>query len=547
MTRRLPVAPGAGSAVAAAVLLVALGTVALTARQESPPTIAELAPQAVDEIAETDDQPAATGTGPGGEAPAALTTTTTTPPAGGPTTTQPAIEEPRVRRCIGEPPRQTEDPQSPPCVPYFAGDNGGETAPGVTADEIRVVYPLQAFEDASLAYDIVNFFNQRYEFYGRKIVLKVTSSRGGPQPNPADMQADARDAATTQGAFASLGYPDRKGAEHHYYDALADQGVISSTYRAQLLAVESRFTEHAPHQWGWLPPTDRAMALIGGFVCRSLAGAAPRLAGPPTDTAAVRRFGVLHQRAADGSAAELDELLGAMRSCGADPVVVEDQSASPNGPQTILALTQADVTSVVYVGDVVALRETYMVAASAQGFAPEWIVSGAIDLDLDNSFHGAPPDQASHVLGVTFRDAVLPRQQMPWYWAIKEVAPAKDPTGGTTYSAMARYEQLAVLAAGIQLAGPRLTPETFQAGLHRARFPNPGAGAAPYFQARVSFAGGRHTFTDDASLFWYSPSESGTVDPGFPGATCYVNGGSRFTAATFPPDDAALFAGPCRR
>lgn len=136
---------------------------------------------------------------------------------------------------------------------------------------------------------------------------------------------------------------------------------------------------------------------------------------------------------------------------------------------------------------------------------------------------------------------------MPWYWAVKEVSPGKDPTGGSTYAAMARYEQLSVLAAGIQLAGPNLNPKSFEAGLQRARFPNPGAGGPPYFQARVGMPGGRHTFTDDAALFWYSASEGGTVDPGFPGAVCYVSGGVRYTASTFPTDDNELFRPPCKR
>ena len=42
-------------------------------------------------------------------------------------------------RCFGDPPRQTESLYSALCVPAWTdGDNGGDTAPGVTADEIRV-------------------------------------------------------------------------------------------------------------------------------------------------------------------------------------------------------------------------------------------------------------------------------------------------------------------------------------------------------------------------------------------------------------------------
>ena len=37
-------------------------------------------------------------------------------------------KNPSAKRCVGSPPRQTEDPLSPPCVGYFEGDNFGATA-----------------------------------------------------------------------------------------------------------------------------------------------------------------------------------------------------------------------------------------------------------------------------------------------------------------------------------------------------------------------------------------------------------------------------------
>src|SRR5207248_1022396 len=38
---------------------------------------------------------------------------------------------PSTKQCVGHPPRQTEDPLSPPCVAFFTGDNGGATYRGV--------------------------------------------------------------------------------------------------------------------------------------------------------------------------------------------------------------------------------------------------------------------------------------------------------------------------------------------------------------------------------------------------------------------------------
>src|SRR5579884_2613954 len=51
--------------------------------------------------------------------------------------------QPSSKHCVGNPPRQTEDPLSPPCVAFFQGDNGGRTYTGVTATEVRVLYYLE--------------------------------------------------------------------------------------------------------------------------------------------------------------------------------------------------------------------------------------------------------------------------------------------------------------------------------------------------------------------------------------------------------------------
>jgi hypothetical protein len=59
-----------------------------------------------------------------------------------------------------------------------------------------------------------------------------------------------------------------------------------------------------------------------------------------------------------------------------------------------------------------------------------------------------------------------------------------------------------LLASEIQGAGPSLTPETFEAALLAARFPNPGAASAPFFQASGGYLGDS-TFIDDVGLLWW--------------------------------------------
>ncbi|HUP69735.1 MAG TPA: hypothetical protein VM142_07955 [Acidimicrobiales bacterium] len=54
-------------------------------------------------------------------------------------------KNPTTKRCVGNPPRQTEDPVAPPCVAYFDGDNFGKTYQGVTQDEIRLLVYIDGF------------------------------------------------------------------------------------------------------------------------------------------------------------------------------------------------------------------------------------------------------------------------------------------------------------------------------------------------------------------------------------------------------------------
>ena len=518
-------------------LFILISTIALTTRQPPPPSISEFAPQSVEQITEApEEQGSGFGEGAGEGELGALSPETLAAQQ------QPPIDVPRVRKCIGDPPRQSEDPQSPPCVPYFDGDNGGSTSQGVTRNEISVAFPNDNFlvDNRAIA-DMVLHFNSRYEFYGRKIFLADYAPRGGfaAAPDPPQMFADAVYVDEEVQAFASIGYPARYGAEYHYYDELARRGVVSVAHRPQLVD-EAHYREQAPYQWHFLPSTELMLRNYGEFVCNVLAGKRPDYAGPEISLRSVRKFGLIYQRLQDGSAPDVSPLVNTMTACGATPVVVEDsQKDSTQVRQNgVVTLNSQNVTSVICWCDLGDTRNVHMPGASNQGFLPEWLLSTYIDQDLDNSFQGNNAEHQDHVLGVSFRNKFLPKFDMPWYWAVREVDNSHDPQGGNYYHLQARYSSLLLLASGIQMAGPKLTPATFQQGLMRARFPNPAAGASPYYQGRAGFEGNRHTMLSDGVMFWYSGSQPGVVDPSFPGRVCYILGGQRFGLGRWPKIDA---------
>lgn len=534
-----------------AVVLAVVAAVSMTARQPPPPTVAEYAPQAVAQIQQAPEEQAV-DLGRGGSATTTTTSASSNVEGGGPgattPTSQPVVERPRVRRCVGDPPRQIEDPQSPPCVPYFdpKADNGGTTSYGVTPDEIVVTWTPDFLESDQFPGDLADFFNRRFEFYGREIVLRRHSARQG-DADPALMRADAEDAYTL-GAFAALNYTARSGAEYVFYDALADKGIISVAHRVQAQATDAHFRRRAPYQWSVVPTVDSMLRNYGQFICASLAGRAPQWAGTGAQ-ASVRRFGVVVQEAADGSRPDTKPLADELARCDTSIArTVNHRVANETGrtgTAVINAMTDASVTSVICLCEGKELREILMPAASAQVYQPEWLIGSYLDADLDVSLSGAPPEQSSRAFGLLFRNKLLPKQDMPFYWALKEVRPTSDPQGGAYYSVYSRYMSLLLLSSGIQMAGPHLTPDSFAAGLLRTRWGNPRAGAPPYFQGRAGFDNGRRTFIDDVALIWHDPSRRSTVDPEATGAVCYVRRGERYRLGAWPSGPQPFFAEPC--
>jgi len=236
------------TAIAVAATLT-LGVVALDASQSSPPAVAEFAPAALNQVKNAPHQLGSVDNPPGSPTPTPSASKSATP------TPSPTKEPPQaaVRNCVGDPPRQIEDPQSPPCVNYWKGDNGGATSYGVTRDEIRIAVPQgSAFETPRDDEDaIARFFNTHFEFYGRKIrlVQYYVTDDTFAEPNPTHMIADARYAYSQAKAFASLQYLDRKGAEMPYYDELSRLKVIS-VQGSGALSTEAHLRAHAPD----LPP-----------------------------------------------------------------------------------------------------------------------------------------------------------------------------------------------------------------------------------------------------------------------------------------------------
>ncbi len=253
----------------ATLLAIVVTIVALSASNTNPPAVAEFAPQAVQQIKQAPaDQTSLVGRGNGG---LGLLNAPPSPPAVA-LPSPPTIDRGRIRQCIGTPARQIQDPQSPPCVPYWpGGDNGGATSRGVTGTEIRVAVPSYDANCGSLcATDVafINFLNSRFEFYGRKIVPVPVDASGN---QPQQQRAEAVDAAQNKQVFASVDYNGQGGWD--YADEMANQHVVYTTGRLAQYG-NAYLGKKAPYIWQYAMAWDMEQRNEGEWVCNRFVGGA---------------------------------------------------------------------------------------------------------------------------------------------------------------------------------------------------------------------------------------------------------------------------------
>lgn len=190
-------------------------------------------------------------------------------------------------------------------------------------------------------------------------------------------------------------------------------------------------------------------------------------------------------------------------------------------------------------------------AATNQGYFPEWLLTPYFQTLQAGVMKLIPAAQAKHMFGINTMPRDVSFAEDIAIQAVKEVNPA----GYTANDSNTRqflidlaYKNVLLLASGIQMAGPNLTPETFEEALHAERFPNPDHPTRP---GKVRFTGGVHSMIMDAAEFWWSttaPSpynDSGVQN----GAWCYVDAGERYRIGQWPaassPSDVKFFTEPC--
>ncbi len=488
-----------------------------------------------------------------------------------------------TRKCVGTPPRQTEDRMSPPCVASFQGDNFGSTYQGVSRDEIRVLfnrgddssdsYPAGSYVDlakppsgteGNFMADLrvwQQYFNSRFQTYGRVVHFFVYFRRSGNTPEK--VRADAIDNWVKIKPFAAnttlTSYQD------DYMDALKDKGVMVIVGQTRLPS--SFYQRHPGLAWGYGPSADYFIEHVTGYLCTKVMPHPVSFSGNPADTGP-RKLGLLHTSDTnDPSVTYLWKgVKKGVEACGGvwvdeqtypgEGLIGEDtentdpnQSRSRANAEAMASFRLSGVTTVIWTG--VDLGNTP--AAAAIQYRPEWIQ--ILVWPNEGNLYGRvqEPSEWEHAWLLTeiVRESRL--QDTSCYQAYAEVDPSAadkpaDAGGLTPIGAACErggyYHLIRQLFTGIQVAGPRLTPESMNKGFRAI----PAKASTDPFIPACYYLPGDYTCVKDLVAEWWDPSAPVGYSSitGTPVSGCWrmPQEGRRYIRNGWPPGDVTATKDP---
>ncbi len=381
-------------------------------------------------------------------------------------------------------------------IPFFdppdcyanVDDNGGATAPGVTADTISVVLwsapdvdPTLDFVTAPIAnddtkdeitettLDYVEMFNEYYQLYGRQVEVHVVD--GGTSEDPVTARAVAKQAIEEFEPFAAFGGPALTNA---WSDEMAQNGVVCIGCGAT--GGEEFLAERAPYLYGGMTGSQNALH-VAEYVAAKLAGGKAEFGGDEV-VDEDRVFGHLYITSGEESVKTADVLYELLEDRG---VTIADENkqnyeltaeAIGRLPETATSIIQKfktqGVTSIIIQGDPVA-PSFFTQAATDQEYFPEWVIGGGTLVDTNVFGRVFGQDQWQHAFGISNlavrTDPDLQSAIFVHKWYTGDAEPPAPDTAPVLLAAPAG------LFAGLQAAGPTLTPENYQLGAFAAAPP----------------------------------------------------------------------------
>ena len=421
-----------------------------------------------------------------------------------------------VRPCPDREEQQPGDPYSPPCI-AFDGDNGGSTSKGVTATEIKMSFRVlneRGFQQtlAELAgaqltdrpedirrtvTALAQYFNERYQFYGRKLAFQFYDGVGS---NTTELLGRGRDKAEADAETVSSrigAFGDMSSTSEPYADALSRRKVMN--FGNPYLSTNWHQARR-PYAWSLAVESTRVAVLGAEYAIKRLSGpggkplpakwAGGDLKDRPRKMATMAPENSWYQESVEKArstafAAGVPE--GPNVKYQLDLGTMSNQAAN-----IVPKLKSEGVTTVLCGCD--PIMPVFLTGEFArQGYFPEFVVVGTALTDHDVVGQLWNQDAARHVFGVSPLTDPVPSHETIAYEAYKTVRDDEP-----AFSVDLIYYQMQMLAIGVQMAGPNLTPETFEQGMQRY----PGRLGPIGFWA---FNGEDHTSADDVREIYWDP------------------------------------------
>lgn len=436
-------------------------------------------------------------------------------------------------------------------------DNGGATSKGVTADTIKVGVYISQEEDPIIAYitqaidnDDTNaqvketfegyteMFNELYQTYGRKVEISFIDASGDARDEVA-ARADAVKADEELGVFAVWGGPILSSA---FADELANRDIMCIGCVAT--GAPPFYQERAPYLFTAAINAQQVQDHVVEYMTKKLAGRPAAFAGEELQ-ATERKFGFLWIESNDDSRSQAERFeaelakndleLAETVSYTLDPARLQEQATS-----AITKFKSAGVTSIVFSGDPVA-PTNFTPEATAQDYFPEWVLGPQALVDTNAFSRTYDQEQWQHAFGVSPLSARLQPEQAASF-RLYEWYKGEDPPAVDTNPVL--FPQPSLFFAGVQAAGPNLTPETYRDGLFGRATQKQGVtqplityGDKGYWDY-PDYNGG-----DDVTEIWWDPEAEGPdeIRKQGKGLWRFVDGGKRYLPGKWTDDDTKVF------
>ncbi|HEY2214994.1 MAG TPA: ABC transporter substrate-binding protein, partial [Acidimicrobiales bacterium] len=270
----------------------------------------------------------------------------------------------------------------------------------------------------------------------------------------------------------------------------------------------STMTAGAPYLWSYGPTCTQAVEATMDFVAKQLANkpaafAGGSLKGQPRKFALIAPENPNYQICAN-------EVVALAKAAG---FTITDDLAYDVNASTLATQDDEFVAKMADDGDTTVLLLTDALSpllltdrSAEQNYDPEWVEMGVASDDTDASGQAYQQSQWAHAFGVSFLGPTVPLQQSLGYDAYTSVESDQPAIS----QASTAFETMQMLAIGIQMAGPDLTPQTFAKGMFAypgSQNTSPNLNFGPWKFTPASYAAPASTWE-----LYYNPTKTSTED-----------------------------------